>query len=270
METDRIIIDKMMAGFKSSFSDLYVTRINSPGRSKYELIRVKKSDGKDIDFEMDYKIKVYEKLPDMIDYMVEHAIKSVESYILEQKIDKTDFESVKHFIVPIIRNKEYKLPPSNYGVPKEDFFGDCVMYFAFHTHDELTIINAKHLENWGISEEDLKTVSMQNVLLLDDMLHYYTGNIVEAERAAILFGENLLTSMIFDPSYIEHTVSSFGFKGKLVVGVSNRNIMMVSEYRDNMPLEKLKSLLAGLCETKPHPVSKQLYIVDNGEISLFE
>jgi uncharacterized protein YtpQ (UPF0354 family) len=189
------------------------------------------------------------------------------SIIDSESILKALSEKDQLLVMPVIRSIEMRngMPKSDSDyVLCEELAGDVGAFWVINKPTGLVYLTKVKLDQIGLSIEQLKIISVQNIKSNIQEVKCEGGN----GMFMITAGGNFETSLLYSDTLWTQLQSNV--KGTIVIGIPNRDLLLVTGSEDHENLKKMTEIIIDSFNKGSYPISKKLFMRENGKWMLFE
>ncbi|MFO1077651.1 MAG: hypothetical protein U1E73_07980 [Planctomycetota bacterium] len=173
------------------------------------------------------------------------------------RIDDLDFATVATWILPQVRNQEW--------LQQQGCFGDSGLVYTRLNDDLVTVyviddancmvfVCRAHLRRWHKTEADLHNLALANLARQDG-----------ARVSGLATAEGPMRIQLHDGYDAARVLLLDDIEG-LLVAIPDRDVLWVGSEGQGVDLEKLMAETGEIAARSPHPVSKHVYRVTDGEL----
>lgn len=163
----------------------------------------------------------------------------------------------------IDKNKTYALPEVD--IVFSNICEDLNCLYAIDNKHSFDIIQQRHLDEWNINREKLHNLALENFrsLIVQKMS-------AKGDTNAIMFivDGNLEAGLVLIDEIWTQLQDQVG--ESIVIAVPSRDVLMATGISNRTMIEKFKETSRDILATGDHPLSKNLFVRENGQWKFFE
>jgi len=213
--------------------------------------------GKKITIASDNAFRLYENSPDSLNSIINtYVLADLDCFTQHSQLDLNN-------VVPIIKSREYvenwqaktsKIGANGTSAPVIEKYNDqLIIAYAVDKKKSITFLTQNDLASLGVSLDSLRGIAINNLnRILDEVkINGENGNFI------ITAGGNYEASLILDEMLF--TKENIKVKGDFVIGIPNRDILLITGSQDKEGLAKIKKSTNESFESGDHEISNDLF-----------
>jgi uncharacterized protein YtpQ (UPF0354 family) len=183
-----------------------------------------------------------------------------------------NFDDLRLRVMPILKPlellvtvRERKLPMLVY----RPFLGDLMITYVISEGGRLAYINEQHLERWQVSTHNLHEQAIINLRQRTDELGSYTTTGEGAQRLVIF---NTLDGFDATRLLLPDMLATLRglFPGHMVIGIPNRDFMILFSDADNTILANVASQIEADASQHANGLTDRLFTLRGNEVREYE
>ncbi len=219
-------------------------------------LKLTSKDSKTADVFLDNSYTTYKQEPQLIRSIIDNLVQSLcESVFNEEKVNPDK-------IIPIIRHRS----SLDYGKYLYDEYNDeLIICYGEDLPKSIQYLTEAALKNTAYAKESIKEIAHKNLDSFFNKVEIHGEDGFYMVSAGGCFETSLL---LFGKFWDKKTLN---VNGDFVIGVPNRDILLVTGNNDEIGINKARSLIQkSVKESWSYPVSSKLFIYRNGKFEIYE
>jgi uncharacterized protein YtpQ (UPF0354 family) len=213
--------------------------------------------------------RVYRQRPDQIDAVMQTLVRVLLGEIPSET--DTDYDSLADRIYPMIKPIELLVEVRERNLPMlvyHEFLANLIIIYAIEEGRSFAYINEDHLEQWGVTENELRDRALVNLRRRTVDIRYTTAG--ERNQRLFIFNSGdgfdatrlLLTEML--------TQWARMLPGQLVIGIPNRDFLIAFSDSDPDILQAIAMQIQADSAQQANGLTDQLFTLIKGQIREYE
>jgi uncharacterized protein YtpQ (UPF0354 family) len=195
---------------------------------------------------------------------------SIENTDKPQEAERSviSFDELRPRVMPILKPLELLLTVRERELPMlvyQPFLGDMMITYVLSEGNRLAYINEQHLDSWQIGAHDVHKQAISNLRQRTDDHGSYTAT-GEGARRIVIFN----TQDGFDATRLLLPDMLAGlrrqFPGRMVIGVPNRDFMILFSDSDETILANVASQIEADAAQKANGLTDRLFTLEGSEV----
>lgn len=218
-------------------------------------LKLTSKDSKTADVFLDNSYATYKQEPQLVRSIIENLVQSLSESVFN------DDRVLPDKIMPIIRHRS-SLENGQYLY--DNYNDELIICYGEDLPKSIQYVTEIALKKSGISKDHLKATAQKNLDHFFKKVEIHGDNGFYMVSAGGCFEASLL---LFNKFWNKETLS---VEGDFVVGIPNRDVLLVTGSGDQKGIGKAKSLISkSLAESWSYPISSELFIYSNGKFEIY-
>jgi uncharacterized protein YtpQ (UPF0354 family) len=179
-----------------------------------------------------------------------------------------NFDELRPRIMPILKPLELLVTVRERELPMivyRPFLGDLMIAYVISEGSRVAYINEQHLDRWQVSAHDLHEQAIANLRQRTDDRGSYTVTGAGAQRLVIFNTQDGFdATRLLLPAMLAELRGQF--PGHMVIGVPNRDFMILFSDADQTILANVASQIEADATQQANGLTDRLFTLEGGEV----
>jgi len=211
--------------------------------------------------------QAYRRRPDALDAVVATLLRVSKG---ERGVPDPGYQAIADRIIPQLKPVVLLMDLLERGadpIVYRLFLGDIMVTYAIRDNGRLSFLTEAQLERWGVSEYTIHEQAVANLRAMSQNVPYHVAG--EGDSQIVIFNneDGLDAVRLLLPDIIADAAR--GMPGNLVVGIPNRDFMVVINDEDADRITAVSLQIQRDMRQHAHGLTQQLFTIANGEVREF-